>query len=65
MLWLIFLFNNKRGSEKYNKRYMKTWQLLVLVMRGHETKTKDNIILSMNMCNIFFQPLDVGEPNLT
>ena len=42
---------------------MKTWRSLVLVMRGHETKTKD--ILSINTRKIFFQPLDVEEPNLT
>ena len=63
MLWLIFLYNNKKGSEKYNERYMKAWRSLVLVMRGHETKTK--YILSINTCNIFFQPLDLEEPNLT
>ena len=63
MLWLTFLFVNKKGSEKYNKRYMKTWRSLVLVMRGHETRTKD--ILSINTRKIFFQPLDVEEPNLT
>ena len=38
---------------------MKTWRSLVLVMRGHETKT--NYILSINTCKIFFQPLDVEE----
>ena len=63
MLWLILLFNNRKGSEKYNKRYMKTWRPLVLVMRAHETKTKYTI-LSINTCKIFFQPLDVEEPNI-
>ena len=63
MLWLILLFNNRKGSEKYNKRYMKTWRSLVLVMRAHETKTKYTI-LSINTCKIFFQPLDVEEPNI-
>ena len=48
---------------KYNKRYMKTWRSLVLVMRAHETKTKYTI-LSINTCKIFFQPLDVEEPNI-
>ena len=42
---------------------MKTWRPLGLVMRGHETKTKYTI-LSINMCKIFFQPLDVEEPNI-
>ena len=46
ILWFIFLFNNKKGYEKYNKRYMKTWLSLVLVMREHEMKTK--YILSIN-----------------
>ena len=32
-------------------------------MIEHETKTKD--ILSIDTCKIFFQPLDVEEPNLT
>ena len=65
MLWLIFLFNNRKGPEKYNKRYMTTWRSLVLVMRGHETKTKyTTCVLSINMCKIFFQPLDVEEPNI-
>ena len=63
MLWLILVFNNRKGSEKYNKRYMKTWRPLVLVMRAHETKTKYTI-LSINTCKIFFQPLDVEEPNI-
>ena len=63
MLWLILLFSNRKGSEKYNKRYMKTWRSLVLVMRAHETKTKYTI-LSINTCKIFFQPLDVEEPNI-
>ena len=63
MLWLILLFNNRKGSDKYNKRCMKTWRSLVLVMRAHETKTKYTI-LSINMCKIFFQPLDVEEPNI-
>ena len=42
---------------------MKTWRPLVLVMRAHETKTKYTI-LSINTCKIFFQPLDVEEPNI-
>ena len=42
---------------------MKTWRSLVLVIRGHETKTKYTI-LSINTCKIFFQPLDVEEPNI-
>ena len=42
---------------------MKTWRSLVLVMRAHETKTKYTI-LSINTCKIFFQPLDVEEPNI-
>ena len=63
MLWLILLFSNRKGSEKYNKRYMKTWRSLVLVMRAHETKTKYTI-LSINTWKIFFQPLDVEEPNI-
>ena len=65
MLWSIFLFNNRKGPEKYNKGYMKTWRSLVLVMRGHETKTKyTTCILSINTCKIFFQSLDVEEPNI-
>ena len=32
-------------------------------MREHETKTKYTI-LSINTCKIFFQPLDVEEPNI-
>ena len=63
MLWLILLINNRKGSEKYNKRYVKTWRSLVLVMRAHETKT-NYTILSINTCKIFFQPLDVEEPNI-
>ena len=59
----LILFNNRKGSEKYNERYMKTWRSLVLVMRAHETKTKYTI-LSINTCKIFFQPLDVEEPNI-
>ena len=44
---------------------MKTWRSLVLVMRGHETKTKyTTCILSINTCKIFFQSLDVEEPNI-
>ena len=42
---------------------MKTKRSLVFVMRGHETKTKYTI-LSINTCKIFFQPLDVEEPNI-
>ena len=63
MLWLILLINNRKGSEKYNKRYVKTWRSLVLVMRTHETKT-NYTILSINTCKIFFQPLDVEELNI-
>ena len=63
MPWLIFLFINKKGSEQKNKRYMKTWRSLVFAMRKHETKTK--YLLSINTCKLFFQPLDVEEPNLT
>ena len=61
MLWLTLLINNRKGSEKYNKRYVKTWRSLVLVMRAHETKT-NYTILSINACKIFFKPLDVEEP---
>ena len=32
-------------------------------MRAHQTKTKYTI-LSINTCKIFFQPLDVEEPNI-
>ena len=32
-------------------------------MRAHETKTKYTIF-SINTCKIFFQPLDVEEPNI-
>ena len=50
MLWLIFLFNNNNGSEKFNKRYMKTWRSLVLVMIEHETKTK---LISLSLYFLF------------
>ena len=58
-----FFYSVIEKDLKYNKRYMKTWRSLVLVMRAHETKTKYTI-LSINTCKTFFQPPDVEEPNI-
>ena len=58
-----FLYSVIEKDLKYNKRYMKTWRSLVLVMRAHETKTKYTT-LSINTCKTLFQPLDVEEPNI-
>ena len=65
MLWLIFCYSiikkDLKNSIKGIRKHGARWFLFIMI--EHETKTK--YILSINTCKIFFQPLDVEEPNLT